>query len=107
MKTLNSFTLSGRLTADARYFEGKTGKVARFSIAHNFGHGQQPLFVDCVMFSKTGAKDTPIPEDLMKKGTPVQVCGFFRPAKTKDGNKYSGFDLVVASCDPLEDESAS
>ena len=63
--------------------------------------------VDAVMFSKTGAKDTPIPEDLMKKGTPVQVCGFFRPAKTKDGNKYSGFDLVVASCDPLEDESAT
>ena len=107
MKTVNSFYLSGRLTADARYFEGKNGKVARFSIAHNFGPGQQPLFVDAVMFSKTGAKDTPIPEDLMKKGTPVQVCGFFRPAKTKDGNKYSGFDLVVASCDPLEDEGAS
>ena len=105
MKTINSFYLSGRLTADARIFEGKTGKAARFSIAHNFGHGQQPLFVDAVMFSKIGAKDTPIPEDLLKKGTPVQICGIFRPAKTAEG-KYSGFDLVVASCDPLEDESA-
>ncbi len=107
MKTINSFNLSGRLTADARYFEGKNGKVARFSIAHNFGPGQQALFVDAVMFSKTGAKDTPIPENLLKKGTPVQVCGIFRPAKSQDGKKYSGFDLVVASCDPLEDESAS
>ena len=106
MKTINSFSLSGRLTADARYFEGKTGKVARFSIAHNFAHGQQPLFVDCVMFSKTGAKDTPIPENLLTKGTPVQIRGLFRPAKTSEG-KYSGYDLVVGSCDQLEDESAS
>lgn len=107
MKTYNSFYLTGRLTSDARIFDGKNGKVARFSLAHNFVTGTPALFVDLVMFSKTGAKDTPIPENLMKKGTPVQVCGFFRPAKTKDGNKYSGFDLVVASCDPLEDESAS
>ena len=107
MKTINSFYLSGRLTADARIFEGKTGKVARFSIAHNFGPGQQAIFVDAVMFSKTGAKDTPIPENLLKKGTPVQLCGFFRPAKPQEGKKYCGFDLVVASCDPLEDESVS
>jgi len=107
MKTANSFYLTGRLTSDARIFDGKNGKVARFSLAHNFVTGTPALFVDLVMFSKTGAKDTPIPEDLLKKGTPVQVCGFFRPAKTQDGKKSTGMDLVVASCDPIaEAESA-
>lgn len=107
MKTVNSFNLSGRLTSDANIFDSKNGKVARFSIAHNYGIGHQALFVDCVMFSKTGAADTPIPEDLLKKGTPVQVFGFFRPAKNKDGKRNSGIDLVVGSCDRLEDESAA
>lgn len=107
MKTANSFYLTGRLTSDARIFDGKNGKVARFSLAHNFVNGTPTLFVDLVMFSKTGAKDTPIPEDLLKKGAPVQVCGFFRPSKPQEGKKTSGIDWVTASCEPqAEAESA-
>lgn len=103
MKTANCFYLTGRLTADARYFDSKTGKVARFSLAHNFASGAPTLFVDVVMFSKTGTKDTPIPENLLKKGTPVQVSGIFRASKPQEGKKTTGVDLVVASCEPADE----
>ncbi len=107
MKNANCFSLTGRLTSDARFFDSKNGKVARFSLAHNFVTGTPTLFVDLVMFSKTGAKDTPIPEDLLKKGTPVEVSGFLRPGKSQDGKKPAGMVLVAASCEPIaEAESA-
>ena len=106
MKSINTFSLSGRLTSDARYFDSKNGKVARFSVAHNFSKGMPALFMDAVMFSKNGSKDIAIPEDLLKKGTPVLVSGYFRPNNnTKDGVSYTGTDLVVTSCDPLAEEA--
>ncbi len=105
MKSVNTFSLSGRLTSDARYFDGKNGKVARFSIAHNFGKGMPALFQDAVMFSKNGSKDVNIPEALLKKGTPVLITGYFRPnVNTKNGVTYSNTDMVVTSCDPLAEE---
>ena len=52
MKSVNTFSLSGRLTSDARYFDSKNGKVARFTIAHNFGKGMPALFLDAVMFEE-------------------------------------------------------
>ena len=106
MKSINTFSLSGRLTSDARIFDGKNGKVARFSIAHNFGKGMPALFQDAVMFSKNGSKEVTIPENLLKKGTPVLISGYFRPNNnTKDGVTYTGTDLVVTSCDPLAEEA--
>ena len=95
MKSTNTFSLSGRLTSDARYFESKNGIVARFSIAHNFGRGQAALFVDCVVFPKKG--DT-LPEDLLKKGTPVLISGYIKPnSNTRDGKTYTMIDFVVTS----------
>ena len=106
MKSINTFSLSGRLTSDARFFDGKNGKVARFSIAHNFGKGMPALFQDAVMFSKNGSKEVTISEELLKKGTPVLISGYFRPNNnTKDGVTYTGTDLVVTSCDPLAEEA--
>lgn len=106
MKSVNTFSLSGRLTSDARYFDSKNGKVARFSVAHNFGKGMPALFLDAVMFSKNGSKDVTIPEEILKKGTPVLITGYFRPnVNTKDGVKYESTDMVVTSCDPLAEEA--
>lgn len=106
MKSVNTFSLSGRLTSDARFFDSKNGKVARFSIAHNFGPGMPALFCDAVMFSKNGSKDVAIPEELLKKGTPVLISGYFRPnTNIKDGVKYESRDMVVTSLDPLADEA--
>ena len=34
MKSVNTFSLSGRLTADGRLYDSKNGIVARFSLAH-------------------------------------------------------------------------
>lgn len=106
MKSVNTFSLSGRLTSDARYFDSKNGKVARFTIAHNFGKGMPALFLDAVMFSKNGSKDITIPEELLMKGNPVLVTGYLRPnANTKDGVQYKSIDLVVTSCDTLAEEA--
>ena len=106
MKSINTFALSGRLTANARIFESKNGKVARFTIAHNFSKGEPALFLDAVMFPKNGSKDVNIPEALLTKGTPVIVTGYMkRTANKKDGITYESNDLVVVSCDPLEEEA--
>ena len=106
MKSVNTFSLSGRLTSDARYFDSKNGKVARFTIAHNFAKGMPALFMDAVMFSKNGSKDITIPEEILKKGTPVLISGYFRQSvNTKDGVKYENTDMVVTSCDPLAEEA--
>ena len=71
-----------------------------------FGKGMPALFQDAVMFSKNGSKEVTIPEELLKKGTPVLISGYFRPNNnTKDGVTYTGTDLVVTSCDPLAEEA--
>ena len=78
--------------------ESGVGKELFAQAIHNYSHRNAQPFV--------GVNCAAIPENLLTKGTPVQICGLFRPAKTAEG-KYSGYDLVVGSCDPLEDESAS
>lgn len=102
MKSVNTFSLTGRLTADARYFDSKNGIIARFSVAHNFGRGIPALFIDCVIFPK---KDEVIQEDLLRKGTPVLISGYLRPnTNTKDGKTYTTTDFVVTSLLPAEVE---
>ncbi len=108
MKSVNTFSLSGRLTSDARYFDSKNGKVARFTVAHNFGKGEPALFLDAVMFSKNSGRDITIPEDLLKKGNPVLLTGYMKLMVTKNkttGIVYESKDLVVVSCDPLAEEA--
>ena len=107
MKSINSFSISGRLTSDANIFDGKNGKVARFDIAHNFGKDMDPLFAKCVMFSKNGKKDVTIPTELLKKGSAVILSGYLRPNNnTKDGKTYRDLDFVVLSCVENADEPA-
>ena len=102
MKSVNTFGLSGRIVADAKYFESKKGTIARFSIAHNFGKGVPALFCDAVIFPQ---KDEKIQEDLLKKGTPVLISGYLRPnTNTKDGKTYTTTDYVVTSLRPAEVE---
>lgn len=104
MKSANSFSLSGRLTADANIFSSKYGKVARFSVAHNFDKYQPALFMDAVMFAK---KDEELPENLLKKGTVVIINGFFRASSTtKDGKTYRNTDMVVTSIEAIQDDEA-
>ncbi len=102
MKSVNTFSLSGRIVADAKYFESKNGLIARYSVAHNLGRGVPALFVDCVTFPKKGEM---IQEELLKKGTPVLISGYLRPnANTKDGKTYNTTDFVVTSLLPAEVE---
>ena len=100
MKSINTFSISGRLTSDASIYDGKNGQVARFDLAHNFGKGMDPLFVKAVMFSKNGKKDVNIPTDLLKKGTAVVVSGYLRPNNnTVEGKTYRDIDFVALQCE--------
>lgn len=102
MKSVNTFSLSGRIVADAKYFESKKGTIARFSVAHNLGRNVPALFCDAVIFPK---KDEMIQEELLKKGTPVLISGYLRPnANTRDGKTYNTTDFVVTSLLPAEVE---
>lgn len=102
MKSINSFSLTGRCVADANYYESKNGKIARFSVAHNFGKGVPALFIDCVIFPKKGLN---IAEDLLTKGTPVLISGYMKPnTNTKDGKTYTTTDFVVNSLTANQDE---
>lgn len=102
MKSVNTFSLSGRLTADARLYDSKNGIVARFSLAHNLGRGIPALFIDAVIFPKKGEM---LQEELLKKGTPVLISGYMRPnSNTKDGKTYTTTDFVVTSLLPAEAE---
>ena len=108
MKSINTFAVSGRLTSDAQIYDGKNGKVARFSIAHNFGKGMDPLYLDTVMFSKNGKKAVEIPVDLLKKGQAVELGGYLRPNISTDeaGKTYRRIDFVVLTCNaPAEAEA--
>lgn len=106
MKSVNTISLSGRLTSNAQYFDSKKGKVARFTVAHNFAKGEPALFLNVVMFGKKSKKDSTIPEALLTKGTPVLINGYLkRTVNTKDGVTYESLDLVAVSCDPLKEEA--
>ena len=102
----NNYEVSGRLTADAVISEGKNGKVARFSVAHNFGKDMAPLYINAVMFSKNGKKDIEIPESLLKKGAAVIVSGFLRPNNftKQDGSTFRSLDLVALSVEAIKAE---
>ena len=105
---MNNFSMSGRLTSDAKIFEGKNGNIYRFDLAHNFGRGMDTLFINCVMYPKNGKKDVDIPSDLLKKGTPVYASGYIRPnVSEKDGKKYRSIDFVVLSISSADDEVES
>ena len=100
----NSFEMSGRIVKDAQSNESRS--YARFSLAHNFGKGMEPLFVDVVMFDKNGKKAVNIPFELLKKGTPVVVSGYMRPNvyKAEDGRTYRRVDYVVLSVEAIQAE---
>ena len=109
----NNIEVSGRLTSDAAISDGKNGKVARFSLAHNFGKGMDALFLNIVMFSKNGKKDVEIPVDTLKKGAAVIVSGYLRPNnfKKQDGTTYRSIDLVALgveaiAADPADEQAA-
>ena len=109
----NSFEVSGRIVRNAETFNGKNGKVARFSVAHNFGKDMDPLYIDVVMFSKNGKKEVEIPEGLLTKGTAVIVSGFMKPNiyKNEAGKTYRRVDYVALTvqaiaADPAEKEIA-
>lgn len=86
MKSVNNFTLSGRLTADAKALKDNAG--ASFSIAHNMGKNNKPLYEDFVIFSTKNGKETAIDWNLLKKGTPVVVSAYRRDDSYTDANGH-------------------
>ena len=84
MKSENSIILTGRLTADAKELANNAG--VSFSIAHNMGKDNDPLFVDFTFFAKNGSRTVNIPTDLLKKGQAVTVSAWMKPNNYTDAN---------------------
>lgn len=103
----NSVVLTGRLTADAQPMANDAG--VRFSIAHNMGKDNEPLFLDFTMFRKNGAYVNRIPTDLLKKGAAVTVSAYMKPnSYTKeDGTPVRSIRFIVKTVEALVPEQAA
>jgi hypothetical protein len=71
MKSENNLTITGIVASDIRFNRRHT--VARFTIAHNFGSGKEPLFLDCVLILRNMAGQ-PVPQ----KGNQVRLSAYLR-----------------------------
>ena len=103
----NSVILTGRLTADAQPLASDAG--VRFSIAHNMGKDNAPLFLDVTMFAKNGRFENKIPTDLLKKGQAVTVSAYMKPnSYTKaDGTQVRTIDFIAKSVEELVPEAVA
>jgi single-stranded DNA-binding protein len=95
-KSVNHLTISARLTSDAAY-KGENQNVVRFAAVHHVG--DQPLFLNCVMFANKGKKnERVIPMERLTKGNTLVLEGFLKPTSwEKDGKKRTGYDFVVTA----------
>lgn len=93
-KSVNHLAITARLTANAE-FKGNQENAARFTAIHHVGN--EPLFLNCVMFANKGRKnERVIPMDKLTKGNQLLLEGFLKPTSwEKDGVKRSGIDFVV------------
>ena len=106
MKSQNSIILTGRLTADAK--ELANGAGVTFSIAHNMGKDNDPLFADFTMFAKNGNRTVNIPTDLLKKGQAVTVSAWMKPNSyvNAEGDTIKRIQYIVKKVEALDTEAA-
>lgn len=106
MKSQNSIILTGRLTADAK--ELANGAGVSFSIAHNMGKDNDPLFVDFTFFAKSGKRTVNIPTDLLVKGQAVTVSAWMKPANytNAEGKKVRHTQYIVKKVETIDPETA-
>ena len=106
-KSTNSVVLSGRLTADAKPMANEAG--VRFSIAHNMGKDNDPVYADFTMFAKNGKVAKQIPTDLLVKGQAVLVSAYMTANNytKEDGTEVKGIRYIVKSVESLEAEPAA
>lgn len=103
--SLNDCTLTGRIS---KVVTNESRSYVRFSVAHNMGKNNDPLFVELVMFGKNGNKTVEIPFDILKVGAAVKVSAFLRPNNMKDEDgRITRYDnqFVVKSVELIGGES--
>ena len=107
----NKVILQGRLTSAPETRETSSGtSVANFSLAvdRGFGEDKKTDFIPCVAFGKTA-------ETIIKfvaKGTLILVSGSLQTKswEDKDGNKRTGFEVMVqefAFCETKSNSSTN
>lgn len=106
MKSQNSIILTGRLTADAKELANNAG--VSFSIAHNMGKNNDPLYVDFTFFTKNGNRTVNIPTELLKKGQAVTVSAWMKPDNyvNADGKKIRHTQYIVKKVEAIDPETA-
>ena len=96
--------MSGRLTKDVEPNENKD--FARFCIAHNMGHDNEAMFLNCVIYKKEFDENKQrIPWDMLQKGKEIFVTGRITPNTWIDrgGTMHKSFDIVVNKIRDTED----
>ena len=71
MKSENNLIITGIVISDVSPTPEQT--LIRFRIAHNFGGGKKPLFLDCIQISSPGTETRPL-----QKGDCVRVRAYLR-----------------------------
>ena len=92
----NSFNATGIIVANDATVNA-AGTVAHFRMAVSGSSKDKPsVFFDCVMFGKA---DKPIPVQLLKRGSKIEVSGYFQmnviPARGEYAEKQK-LELVVS-----------
>lgn len=100
MKTTNSFSVAGRLAADAEVKNTTNSNVANVRVAVSSKKGEQTTtgWIDIEAWNK----DAKAFENL-KKGSLIQFNGFFRPEEydTKEGKHRQVIVFVATSWEPV------
>lgn len=106
MKSQNSIILTGRLTADAKELANNAG--VSFTIAHNMGKDNDPLFADFTFFKKNGGRTVSIPADLLKKGQAVTVSAWMKPNTyvNAEGKTIRTIQYIVKKVEAISPETA-
>lgn len=95
----NSFVITGRLPKDA--YISDEDKAAKFTVLHNGNKERDErngvLALDVTAFSRHNKKDTPLPKELLTKGTAVKVKGYLAPKAvidTETGEELPYFNVA-------------
>ena len=103
MKTSNLHSVSGFVQKNVQVINGSKTKVAKFTICHSMGKGNDSLFLDITAFE---SKDKELPLDILKEHTPVLVNYRIAPNNyEKDGRKFYRTQNILTSIEviPLKD----
>ena len=104
MKTQNLHSVSGFVLKNIKVIDGKSTRVAKFTICHSMGKDNDPLYLDITAFE---SERQPLPLDIIKEHTPVLVTYRVAPNNfEKDGKKFYRTQNVMTGIEVIPTSDA-